>query len=91
MIAIALTAFTKYEVTNRVKLLEGPAADTLKTLHGDFDIIFIDADKAGYKMYMEIILERGLLSKNGIIITDNGTTPPRITLYSITSPQPLGL
>lgn len=91
MIAIALTAFTKYEVTNRVKLLEGAAADTLKTLHGDFDIIFIDADKAGYKMYMEIILERRLLSKNGIIITDNGTTPPRITLYSITSPQALGL
>lgn len=76
MIAIALTAFTKYEVTNRVKLLEGPAADTLKTLHGDFDIIFIDADKPGYKTYMEIILERGLLSKNGIIITDNGTTSP---------------
>ena len=32
MIAIALTAFTKYGVTNRVKLVEGPAADTLKTL-----------------------------------------------------------
>lgn len=76
MIAIALTAFTKYEVTNRVKLLEGPAADTLKTLHGEFDIIFIDADKPGYKTYMEIILEMGLLSKNGIIITDNSTTPP---------------
>ena len=76
MIAIALTAFTKYEVTNRVKLLEGPAADTLKTLSGEFDIIFIDADKPGYKTYMEIILEKGLLSKNGIIITDNSTTPP---------------
>lgn len=72
MIAIALNAFTKYEVTNRVKLIEGPAAETLKTLRGEFDIIFIDADKPGYKTYLEIILDKGLLSKKGIIITDNG-------------------
>jgi predicted O-methyltransferase YrrM len=73
MIAIALSAFTKYEVTNRVKLVEGPAAETLKTLRGEFDIIFIDADKPGYKTYLEIILEKGLLNKSGIIITDNST------------------
>jgi predicted O-methyltransferase YrrM len=71
MIAIALNAFTKYEVMNLVKLVEGPAAETLKTMKGTFDIIFIDADKPGYKTYFEIILERGLLSKGGIIITDN--------------------
>jgi O-methyltransferase len=75
MIAIALATFTKYEVTNRVKLVEGPAADTLKGIRGEFDIIFIDADKPGYKTYLEIILEKGLLSKTGIIITDNSTPP----------------
>jgi len=84
MIAIALSAFTKYEVTNRVKLVEGPAAETLKTIRGEFDIIFIDADKPGYKTYFEIILEKGLLSKNGIIITDNSNLPttPNILFYS---------
>jgi len=84
MIAIALSAFTKYEVTNRVKLVEGPAAETLKTIRGEFDIIFIDADKPGYKTYFEIILEKGLLSKNGIIITDNSNLPttPNIFFYS---------
>jgi|SRR5579859_3379890 len=78
MIAIALNAFTKYEVTNRVKLVEGPAAETLRTMRGTFDIIFIDADKPGYKTYFEIILEKGLLAKDGIIITDNSTSrlPP---------------
>jgi hypothetical protein len=75
MIAIALATFTKYEVTNLVKLVEGPAADTLKGIRGEFDIIFIDADKPGYKNYLEIILDKGLLSKNGIIITDNSTPP----------------
>jgi predicted O-methyltransferase YrrM len=75
MIAIALSAFEKFEVTNRVKLIEGPAADTLKTIRGEFDIIFIDADKPGYKTYLQIILDRKMLNKNGIIITDNSTSP----------------
>ena len=75
MIAIALATFAKYEVTNLVKLVEGPAAETLKGIRGEFDIIFIDADKPGYKTYLEIILEKGLLSKTGIIITDNSTPP----------------
>jgi predicted O-methyltransferase YrrM len=75
MIAIALAAFEKYEVTNRVKLIEGPAADTLQTLRGEFDLIFIDADKPGYKTYFDIILEKGLLAKDGIILTDNSTLP----------------
>jgi 16S rRNA G966 N2-methylase RsmD len=75
MIAIALSAFEKFEVTNRVKLIEGPAADTLKTIRGEFDIIFIDADKPGYKTYLQIILDRKMLNKNGIIITDNSMSP----------------
>jgi len=75
MIAVALDAFTKHEVTDRVKLIEGPAAETLQSIRGEFDIIFIDADKTGYKNYLNIILERGLLSKNGIIITDNSIVP----------------
>lgn len=73
MIAVALAAFEKYKVTDRVKLIEGPAAETMQTvIHGEFDIIFIDADKEGYKNYVEIILRRGLLSKTGLIIADNG-------------------
>jgi predicted O-methyltransferase YrrM len=88
MIAIALAAFDKYEVTNRVKLIEGPAADTLKTLRGEFDLIFIDADKPGYKTYFDLILEKGLLAKDGIILTDNSNSPPhplhRINFVSTT-------
>lgn len=78
MIAIALATFEKHQVTDRVKLLEGPAMETMKRLHGQFDIIFIDADKPGYKGYFDLILEKGLLTKNGIILTDNST--PQITL-----------
>jgi len=81
MIAIALNAFTKYEVTNIVKLVEGPASETLQKLRGEFDIIFIDADKPGYKTYLEIILEKGLLGKDGIVITDNSKSPKVILSF----------
>lgn len=75
MAATALSTFEKFQVTNRVKLIEGPAADTLNRLHGRFDIIFIDADKRGYKTYFDLLLENGLLSKDGIILTDNSPRP----------------
>jgi predicted O-methyltransferase YrrM len=74
MIAIALDTFAKNQVTNLVKLIEGPAAETLQTLNGEFDIIFIDADKPGYKDYLNIILDNGLLGKNGVILTDNSNS-----------------
>jgi len=75
MTAIALSTFEKFQVTNLVKLIEGPAADTLNRLRGQFDIIFIDADKRGYKTYFDLLLENGLLSKDGIILTDNSPRP----------------
>ena len=72
MIASALDAFTKMEMTHIIKLIEGPAAETMKNqLRGQFDIIFIDADKPGYKNYLQIILDKRLLAKDGIIFTDN--------------------
>ncbi|KAH8883270.1 O-methyltransferase [Thozetella sp. PMI_491] len=61
----------KYGLRDRVTLIEGPAQDTLKTLSGVFDIVFVDADKEGYEGYVKEILDRKLLSQNGIIICDN--------------------
>ncbi|KAJ9477324.1 O-methyltransferase [Pseudozyma hubeiensis] len=36
-----------------------------------YDIIFIDADKPGYKTYFITILEKGLLKKDGLLVVDN--------------------
>lgn len=47
----------------------GPAADTLQKLTGNFDLVFIDADKDGYPIYFERALE--LLSPGGAIVLDN--------------------
>ncbi|KAK4174352.1 S-adenosyl-L-methionine-dependent methyltransferase [Triangularia setosa] len=71
MIAASREAFKKYGVGDRVKLVEGPAEETLKTLTGEFDLIFVDANKDGYATYVKTILDQNLLSPNGIILCDN--------------------
>ncbi|KAF0402416.1 methyltransferase [Gigaspora margarita] len=51
----------------------GNAIDTLSTLDNSipYDLIFIDADKNNYINYYNTILERNLLSDDGIIAVDN--------------------
>jgi caffeoyl-CoA O-methyltransferase len=53
----------------RIRLHVGPALDTIRTLHGDFDFVFIDADKDGYVDYYEAVLPR--LAERGLIVADN--------------------
>ena len=54
---------------DRIDLRLGPALDTIATLEGGFDLVFIDADKTGYPDYFEACLP--LLSEGGLIVIDN--------------------
>ena len=44
----------------------------LKTIKGEFDLIFFDADKWNQTVYLDLILKQRLLSPKGIILVDNG-------------------
>jgi len=69
-LAECLTEFPS--ITKRHRIVIGPALDSFPTLKGEsFDMIFIDANKAEYKRYVELILEHGLLSPTGTIVADN--------------------
>ncbi len=54
---------------DRIEVVEGPAIDTIATLPGPFDLVFVDADKAGYRAYYEAVLPK--LAPRGLIVADN--------------------
>ena len=53
----------------KIDLRLAPALETMATLTGTFDLIFIDADKANYVNYFRQALE--LISDQGVILIDN--------------------
>jgi predicted O-methyltransferase YrrM len=54
---------------DRITIHLGPALETIAAIEGDFDLVFIDADKPNYDAYYEAVLPR--LSKRGVIVIDN--------------------
>jgi caffeoyl-CoA O-methyltransferase len=52
-----------------IEIRLGDARETVKTLEGLFDFVFIDADKTGYLAYYEAVLPK--LSPHGVIAVDN--------------------
>ena len=54
---------------DRITVHLGPALDTIQQLEGEFDFVFIDADKENYLNYYEALLPR--LSPGGLIAIDN--------------------
>ena len=54
---------------DRIDVVEGPAIETIASLDGPFDFVFLDADKAGYRAYYEAVLPK--LSPRGLIAADN--------------------
>ena len=53
----------------KIKLILGKALDSLKTIDGQFDLIFIDADKINYSNYWEACVP--LIKSGGCIVADN--------------------
>jgi caffeoyl-CoA O-methyltransferase len=54
---------------DRISVHLGPALDTIGRLEGEFDLVFIDADKENYVNDHEAVLPR--LSEGGVIAADN--------------------
>jgi len=68
-IAVAKKYFAESPHGKKITLLEGPALESIKSLTGDFDMAFIDADKENYLNYYKAILP--IIRKGGLIVVDN--------------------
>ena len=64
--------FARYDTDGRISLLEGDAAEVLEGLVRDkvrYDLVFVDAAKAQYSVYMNFIYN--MLSAGGVVVIDN--------------------
>jgi predicted O-methyltransferase YrrM len=56
-------------VADRVELVEGDALETLESLEGPFDLLFVDASKGEYARYIELAEPK--LSERALMVVDN--------------------
>ena len=70
-LATAREAWSAAGVDDRIEVRIGPAADGLAELPDEphVDLAFIDADKPGYRRYLDLLLPR--LTERGVILVDN--------------------
>lgn len=59
----------KAGLAGKIDFRIGKAADIIPGLHETFDLVFIDADKAGYGLYYDLVF--GKVRSGGLIIADN--------------------
>ena len=57
------------KLQDKIHIFEGDALEILPTLTGPYDVVFIDAAKGKYPIFLTEALR--MLEKNGIIIADN--------------------
>ena len=67
--AVARRYLERAGYADRVTVHLGPALDTIRALEGEWDFVFIDADKENYVAYYEEVLPR--LTAHGLIAADN--------------------
>jgi caffeoyl-CoA O-methyltransferase len=72
--AFAQRSFDETPAGAKIEIRVGPALATLQQLADageTYDFVFIDADKGGYRDYVDAVLGRGLLASDGVICVDN--------------------
>jgi caffeoyl-CoA O-methyltransferase len=67
--AIARRYAEEAGAVERIDYRLGPALETIAGLDGEFDLVFIDADKENYVNYYEATLP--LLARTGVMVVDN--------------------
>jgi caffeoyl-CoA O-methyltransferase len=74
--AFAQRYFDRSPHGSKITLHVGPALETVERLEGEFDFVFIDAEKEGYVGYYEAVLPR--LAERGLIVADNTLADGRV-------------
>ncbi len=80
----------EYGFSNRIKVLEGAALDTVAELFAAtdvmLDVVFIDADKPNYSAYLELVMPR--VRVGGLVIGDNALAWGEVARSATTTFEP---
>jgi caffeoyl-CoA O-methyltransferase len=74
--AFAQRYFDRSPHGSKITLHVGPGLETIERLVGDFDLVFIDAEKEGYIDYYEAVVPR--IAPHGLIAADNTLAGGRV-------------
>jgi caffeoyl-CoA O-methyltransferase len=66
---MVLEFFEKSGLNHKIEYRIGNALETIPNLEGNFDMVFIDADKSNYINYYNLVIDR--INPGGLIIADN--------------------
>ncbi len=59
----------KAKISHKIKILEGAAVDIIPNLPDHIDLVFIDADKKNYELYLQLLIDK--VKVGGFILADN--------------------
>jgi caffeoyl-CoA O-methyltransferase len=79
---------------SKISVRVAPALETMQQLAAAgevFDLVFIDADKAGYIDYFNLLLTTGLLAPGGLICADNTLMQGQPYLSGIPTPNGIAI
>ncbi len=71
-IAVAEANFAKAGLADIITVIQGDGKQTLASLAGPYDLVFLDAAKEDYSAYFDLIYPR--LSPSGVIVADNAVS-----------------
>lgn len=86
---VARANFARAGLADRIELVVGSAADTLPSIEGPFDLVFVDADKPSNPLYLEHALR--VARVGALIVVDNVVREGRVLDGSSDDPSVRGV
>ncbi len=77
--------FKKNKVDKKINIYFGQGLEVVKTLSFKYDIIFLDAEKAHYKDYFPLLVDK--LNQGGLLIADNILWYGKVVLQDVQDKQ----
>lgn len=69
LVEIQQKYFEKSDYYHQIVSHTGNAKDIIPSIHSNFDLVFIDADKSNYSLYLDLVIPK--LNPKAVILSDN--------------------